>query len=340
MKKLLLCLLLVPLAIGPAAAGEKPVWPAPPDKPRIEYLETLTAGKRADGKRGKFGKMLDFLLGVVSGGRSEQEFLRPTGIWVTENAVFVADPGVGRVMVRDKASGKSRGVPSARRHRMPFPVGVAVAPDGRLFVSDPELGGVSVFDPEGKPLPGLAAPPQGFQRPTGLALDAKLSRLYVSDTGTHSVSAYGLDGRYLFTFGGRGGGAGELNYPTYLWADSGTGRVLVCDSGNFRVRIFDPEGKPAGGFGEMGDRPGYLARPRGIAADSDGDVYSVDGALEAVQIFDEKGRLLLYFGESGGAPGYFSMPGGIFVDGQDRIYVADSFNSRVQVFQYLKADAR
>lgn len=329
------CLCLIGRAFTVSAA-EPPVWPSPPDAPRIRYVETLPRATNNDAKAGKWKKALDFLLGIVSSKSAEEKLLRPTGLWVAGNNVYIADTGSGRIFVYDKLTGKNRWIPSERRRKMPSPVCVAVDQKGRIFVSDPVARQVGVFDAEGKFSFKLDEPPRAFARPTGLALDSKLSRLYVSDTGVHCVHAFNLEGKYLFSFGCRGASKGELNYPTYLWADSKTGRILVCDSGNFRVQIFDAEGNSLGHLGEMGDRPGYLARPRGTAVDSDGNIYSVDGAMETVQIFNEKGRLMLYFGENGAEAGYFSMPGGIFVDGEDRVYVADSFNSRVQVFQYIK----
>jgi DNA-binding beta-propeller fold protein YncE len=88
----------------------------------------------------------------------------------------------------------------------------------------------------------------------------------------------------------------------------------------------------------MGDAPGTFSRPKGVAADSDGNIYVVDALFDNIQIFDKQGRLLMAFGNHGRGYGDFWLPTGIFIDDHDVIYVSDSSNRRVQIFNYLKAD--
>lgn len=86
-------------------------------------------------------------------------------------------------------------------------------------------------------------------------------------------------------------------------------------------------------FGEQGDASGFFARPKGIATDSYGNIYVVDGLFHNVQIFDKDGNFLNYFGSQGKSEKEFWLPQGIFIDQNDRIYIADSYNSRIQIFQ-------
>ena len=104
---------------------------------------------------------------------------------------------------------------------------------------------------------------------------------------------------------------------------------------NFRVQVFTPDGQFLSGFGRHGDAVGDLARPKGIATDSMGHIYVVEGLFDVVNIYNQEGRLLLTFGGGGRGPGQFWLATGLAIDSQNRIYVADSFNRRVQVFQYL-----
>ena len=78
-----------------------------------------------------------------------------------------------------------------------------------------------------------------------------------------------------------------------------------------------------------------MFRPKGIAVDSEGHLYVVDGLWGIVQVFDQQGRLLYYFGGRGMANGEFQLPAGLFIDREDRIFVVDSFNRRVQVYRYF-----
>ena len=104
---------------------------------------------------------------------------------------------------------------------------------------------------------------------------------------------------------------------------------------NFRVALFDAEGNYRATFGELGDGSGYLARPKGIAEDTYGHIYVVDGQFHVVQVFDRTGKFLYRFGGQGTGVGEFWMPAGIFIDAHNTIYVADTYNSRIQVFQLI-----
>lgn len=318
-------------------AGEL-VWPPSPDPAKVRYVTTITGLLEDTSVRlSPMKKLLRTLLGVSKSEEGKNRaFLRPTGLWVQGSAVYVADPGIRRVVKFDIQTQKITYIPSSRKTQLVFPVSVAVTGDGRIFVSDSGLNKVFIFDRNGRFQGELKSKTGALTRPTGLALDESRSRLYVADTPVHNIHVYDLQGKHLFSFGSHGAGQGQFNYPTYLWADTHSGMLHVCDSGNFRVQLFDVNGKFQGNFGHNGDRPGYMARPRGVSTDSDGNVYIADGVIETVQIFSVKGQLLLYFGENGSEPGFFSMPGGVFIDDKDKIYVADTYNSRIQIFQYLK----
>lgn len=331
--------LLLPLLLA-AGTVQALVWPAPPDAPRVKFVSAFPREGELPAPVAQpfLKKSLWFLLGVSrrpGGPRAEPVFQRPTGLCVAGETAYVADLGRRRVVKYDLSSGhaavlpKSEGILSA-------PVGVAAARGGRVFVSDSAKRQVFIFDAEGHSDGRLAAPPGGWQRPTGLAIDQERGLLYVSDTARHTVQVYGIAGGHVRALGGRGTAPGEFNFPTYLHVDGKSGRLLVCDSLNSRIQTFGADGGYLNEFGQSGDRPGYLARPRGLGMDSEGNIYVADGALETVQVFDAQGTLLLFFGSSGEEPGSFSLPGGVFVDGQDRIFVADTYNARLQMFQYMR----
>jgi DNA-binding beta-propeller fold protein YncE len=86
----------------------------------------------------------------------------------------------------------------------------------------------------------------------------------------------------------------------------------------------------------MGNTPGTFSRPKGVASDSDGNIYVIDALFDNIQVFDRQGRLLMDFGEHGNGIGAFWLPTAIYIDPNDSIYVSDSGNRRIQVFQYLK----
>jgi DNA-binding beta-propeller fold protein YncE len=80
-----------------------------------------------------------------------------------------------------------------------------------------------------------------------------------------------------------------------------------------------------------------MVRPKGVATDSEGHVYVVEGLNDVVQIFDLGGAFLMDFGGTGSERGRFFLPTAIHIDERDNIYVADPANRRIQVFRYVPA---
>ncbi|HMA54805.1 MAG TPA: 6-bladed beta-propeller, partial [Acidobacteriota bacterium] len=81
-------------------------------------------------------------------------------------------------------------------------------------------------------------------RPVALALDA--DRLYVADALDCAVKVFSRDGRFLFLFGRKGQGPGELSFPSGVAAAGGG--IVVADKLNFRIQVFDGQGERHGGF--------------------------------------------------------------------------------------------
>jgi tripartite motif-containing protein 71 len=63
--------------------------------------------------------------------------------------------------------------------------------------------------------------------------------LFVTDHQPFTVTVYRADASIVTSFGGRGSGPGQFNWPWDVDVDS-RGFVYVCDSGNDRVQVFRP----------------------------------------------------------------------------------------------------
>ena len=141
-----------------------------------------------------------------------------------------------------------------------YPTGLAVAPDGTLYVS--EFGGndrIQVFSPEGRRLRTWGKYGEGpgeFRRPQGIALAGDL--LYVADAAGHRIQVFSTEGKYLREWGG-------VRYPYGLSVDA-SGSVLVAEYGAHKISKFAPDGRPLGTAGGAGSGPGELDTPWGVVA--------------------------------------------------------------------------
>jgi sugar lactone lactonase YvrE len=310
--------------VGEHRAGD-PAWPRG-EGAAIRWVGELRGPEDLGIRRGFLRRVWDRVIG-----RSATEGLyRPFGVAVdAAGRVAIADPGRRAVHLYEPGRG-ARHFAGARDARLVYPVAVAFLGDA-LLVADPEAGAVRAFDLEGRPRPLPLALPR-LVRPVALAVDAPRGRLFVADAAEHVVHAVPLaPGGEVRTLGGRGGEAGQFNFPTHLAVDR-SGGLAVVDAMNFRVQLFDADLRPAGAFGQNGDGLGDLHRPKGVAIDAEGVVFVLDGFFDVVQAFDAKGTLLGVFGGSGVGPGRFWLAGGMATDARGRLWVADTFNARVQVF--------
>lgn len=305
------------------------VWPLPPEQPRISYIGAL--GGSADLRPAKTG----WRVLTEAMNRRENRPIRlttPHAVAVgPDERVYVVDTGSASLHVIDLARRIHRRFEWAGDERLGSPAGVAVGPNG-VFVTDAALGAVFEFGLDGTFKWRLDVQ---FDRPGGIAYCPDNGRLYVADTGAHRCVAMGRDGEVLFSFGERGQGPSEFNFPTHVVCHPLLG-LLVSDTMNSRVQRFELDGTFVAGIGKKGDGAGDLSLPKGVAVDGDGNVYVVDAHFENVQIFRADGRLLLAFGAEGVGPAQFAIPGGVTVDHRDRVWVADSRNGRLQVFQYMR----
>ena len=189
--------------------------------------------------------------------------------------------------------------------RFDDPYGIAVAPDGTMYVADAgdnnrirrigidgavtTLAGFNEGFADGD---GTAA---RFDTPSGLALDAA-GNLYVADTGNHAirkitplgmVSTVAGTGVAGFRDGDRT--QAQFNGPIGVAVDA-HGNVYVADTYNDRIRKIDPQGQVSTLAG--GDRPGsddgvgVVARfdtPTALAVDAQGIVWVADTRNNAIR---------------------------------------------------------
>lgn len=118
--------------------------------------------------------------------------------------------------------------------------GVVVVKNGKRPVPPPGAAAKLVLDPIFT-IGGGASPEQEFASITAIDVREDGSVL-VLDTKDCAVRAFDASGRFLFSFGKKGQGPGELNMPTGL-SSTPSGEILVEDFLNRRLAVFSPAGK-------------------------------------------------------------------------------------------------
>ncbi len=241
------------------------------------------------------------------------------------------------------------------------PNGVAVGPEGQVYVVDDWNNRVQYFTPTGSFLGKWGSRGNGpgqFNNPRAMAA-APNGDIYVTDwvdiertriQRFTSIGSYVLEWRF-------GGDEPEIRYswgdyceeyydvPTDL-AIGPNGHVYVLGDVSRQVheytaagslirewgdtRLWGPE--EAVWYEETPGPPGMFWSPDGIALAPNGDVYVADTGFYRVQYFSPTGSFKGMWGEYGGGPGQFDHPDGMAVGEDGIVFVTDRHNHRVQYF--------
>jgi DNA-binding beta-propeller fold protein YncE len=314
-------------------------WPSPPEVPRYLYAGQLLGESNyvdENGKaRSRAANVLRWIAGIEESNEAPQGLVRPqSGTLDAAGRILVTDASRQAVVVFDPKGGMQTWERAAGLTRFSTPVGIAAAPDGRVWVADADLGFVAALDRDGVPT-GVVG--RGLlKRPTGVAYDPAARTLYVADSHAHVVKAFSADGIHLRDIGRRGEGDGEFNYPTHLAFAAGS--LYVADTMNSRVQVFAGGERHRLTLGARGLYVGNLVRPKGVGVDAQGNIYVVESYFDHLLVYDRDGRFLLAIGGLGKDVGEFYLPSGVWTDARGRVFVADMFNGRVVVFQFLGGD--
>ncbi len=287
---------------------------------------------------------------IGSAGTQPGQFQSQRGIaFAPDGSLYVADTNNNRIQhlspdgkllqewgtFGDTSTGQA--VPGGQFNQ---PWGVAVGPDGSVYVADTWNNRIQKFTADGKFVQmwgyfGQAEQPDAFWGPREIVVDAK-GHVYITDTGNKRVVIFDSDGNYLAQFGGTGAQPGQFDEPVGIALDK-TGNVYIADTWNQRVQVFAPDATGlnftslaswdiSGWYGQSLDNKPY------IAVDSQQHVFVTDPEAYRVLEFSDKGDFIRAWGDNSTGADGFGLPDGIAVDAQDHVWVSDAANNRIMRF--------
>ena len=226
--------------------------------------------------------------------------------------------------VVDPHAGLAESLPGVLRS----PAGLAISPQGDIWVADAGADNVVELSPSGAFIQQFGEPGSGpgqLDWPRGVALGPE-GNVWVLDTGNNRIEEFSSAGKYLGQLGSAGTSEGQFLSPGGIAIDP-QGDIWVAEGVNGRVQEFTPS--EGGGFGmhefqERNTDPAGEPLPQAIAIGPEGDVWVSDPNADSVQQYTPTGQLLR---EIGTGPAF-----GLAIDSEGDAWVAEPFAGEIREY--------
>ncbi len=314
-------------ARGSAGTGEGAFWDA---------LDVAVSGSgdiyvadTGNNRIQRFGPDLSFRSSFIVHNPAQLAF-------AADSTLYVAQPNAHVIVRFDAVTGAllgGFGSYGAGNGQFAYPRGVAVAPNGTIYVADKENHRIQYFSASGQYQGQWGSSGEGngqFISPSAVAV-ARDGSVYVADYDLHRIQRFSATGQFLSKWGSHGSGDGQFANPVNIEiAPDGT--IYVADEQNHRIQRFSATGQFIAKWGANGQADSQFNGLRDVAVSSDDSMYVVDLGNARIQQLAKTGLFLRKWGSAGTGNGQFFTPEGIGVAPNGNVYVADSGNHRIQRF--------
>ena len=262
--------------------------------------------------------------------KSEQRFFwpplpeRPRVEWLGAYSDQNDFPKEGFAAFMEKVVGESSEAMSLTK-----PVDIYSDGKGKVFVADPGLQGVMVFDMIEKQTAMLGGENASIQFTSPVAVTGDSQGLiYVSDSAKGRILVFDSKGnsrRVVDT-------APHVKRTGSVALDEKRQRMLVVDTREHRIVVLDMQGNFITTIGKRGGEDGEFNFPVAITLNHKDEIIVADAMNARVQIFDKDGKFLRKFGQRGDGPADFQIIKGVAVDSEDHIYVTEGKGHKLVIF--------
>jgi len=288
----------------------------------------------------------DLILGTP--GIEEGQFQRPRDIAIApDGTIYIADTDNHRIQHLDREGnvlhvwGEFGDITTGNAPGGTFnqPWGIALAPDGSVYVTDTWNHRIQKFSAEGKFISmwgvfGQAETPESFWGPRDVYVD-EFGMVFITDTGNKRFVVFDPDGKFISEFGSTGMAIGQFDEPVGITI-ARDGVIFIADTWNQRIQTFIrtednvnfiplANWDIAGWYGQSLDNKPYLAA-------GDEYLYVVDPEGYRILQFSLQGDFIQYWGDYSTGPDGFGLPGSIAIDPLGGVWVSDAGNSRLMHF--------
>lgn len=264
-------------------------------------------------------------------GTAEGQIQRPLGAAVDGNGnLWITDSTNNRVVEYDKTGafirqiGTATGAAGSAAGQFNVPKGIAVAPNGTVWVADYGNKRLEAFTPQGafiRQITSFEGTP--FEAPYAVAV-AKDGSVWVSDITARKIRHFSEAGSYLGT------AAGAPTGTIQSLAIDSYGNIWANDYENNKIYELTSTGASKFSFGGTeGTASGQFKNPVGLAIASSGNVFVADDKNNRIQEFKPDGSFIRTFGAEGSANNQLKEPRLLAVGPGNTLYVADAGNKRI-----------